>query len=306
MEPKVRDLERLLHRVEHRPGVALEWQNEVLLRSLLVRGGGSLGGLAAWCGGLRARRRRVVSNDVLLQDPAALPGPRDLGKVDAPLPRHPAHRRRRQDRPGGGGRGLGAVGRSGRQSLLLLLFLLGLLLSLLHLDLQLHQSRPHLSDVSRLKAHLLHHPGVPARDLDIRLIGLNLADRLELVHGVPRGDEPLDDLALRDALSGLGQREGDDFFLLLRRTFGRRGARERTRGDTGPDDLPLPRSACRHDAGVGGGAIAPAKLPPTPDERSRGRRLRCCRCGCKAGLLLSEECEPPGARSRRSPRSRCH
>ena len=52
-----------------------------------------------------------------------------------------------------------------------------------------------------------HGARVRRRNLDRRLVGLDLHERLVLVHGLPLGDEPACDFALRQALAEIGQLE---------------------------------------------------------------------------------------------------
>jgi hypothetical protein len=52
--------------------------------------------------------------------------------------------------------------------------------------------------------HRRHDAGVGRRDLDCRLVRLDLQQRLVLVDAVALGDEHAHDLAFRDALAEVG------------------------------------------------------------------------------------------------------
>ena len=147
--------------------------------------------------GARARRGR---SHVVLRDPAARPGARDLGEVDTELLRDPTddrsrlHAPRIRDRSGGGLRGNGCGRRSDH----------GHRLSRLadHDEL-----RADGGDVTLRHEDLQHRAGVRRRDLDRRLVGLDLDERVVLGDLLPLGDEPAGDLALREPLAEVGKLE---------------------------------------------------------------------------------------------------
>ena len=153
------------------------------------------------CRGRGSRRRGA---NVVLHDPPARTAPAETDQLDAELPgqlpdgRRRAHRRLRvgrddrDDRLARGLRLLPAV--DGAQELLARLA-----------DHDDHGSDA--GDVSLLDEDLEHRPGARRGDLDRRLVGLHLDERLILVHLVALGDEPAGDLGLGEALAEVGEPE---------------------------------------------------------------------------------------------------
>ena len=143
--------------------------------------------------------------DVGLHDPPAGAASRQPDELDAELLRQLPHggsradRRRRvgrddrDERLGGLARRL-VTGLDGAQELLALLA-------------DHDQHRTDGRDVPLLDEDLEHGPGARRRDLDGRLVGLDLDERLILLDVVALGDEPAGDLRLGEALAEIGQLE---------------------------------------------------------------------------------------------------
>ena len=153
---------------------------------------------------LGGRGSRRGGANVVLHDPSARPAPAETDQLDAELPgqlpdgRRRPHRRLRvgrydrDDRLARGLRLLAAV--DGAQELLP----------------RFADHHDHGADrchVALLHQDLEHRPGARRGDLDRRLVGLHLDERLILVHLVALGDEPAGDLGLGEAFSQVRQLE---------------------------------------------------------------------------------------------------
>ena len=142
--------------------------------------------------GLGAGRPARAAN-VGVGDPAAGTGALYRAQIDAELAREPAGGRRGRDRtPRRGPRGRARRGRSGPGQVAV-----G----------ERDEHLAHLHRLTRLDVDPLHAPGERRRNLDLRLVGLDLeegrifADHVALVH------EHADDLRLGESLAQIGQRE---------------------------------------------------------------------------------------------------
>ena len=153
---------------------------------------------------LRRSRRGRRAADVRLHDAPARAASREPDQLHPELSGEladggrRAHRRRRvgrDDRHERLPRGLAARGRPGIDGSEELLALLA----------DHDEHRTHRRDDALVDEDLQHRPRPRRRDLDRRLVGLDLDERLILTDVVPLGDEPARDLRFGEALAQVGE-----------------------------------------------------------------------------------------------------